>query len=242
MLDGWLAEVTRQFLAEHCARPASVDSHCAAADSGALLDAAGLVVLRQERVQILLAVEDALQRVADVAARIVPSFLQVVMIVSASAARRALSSWPRKSHVLRSKTQVLRIAFYFVIGQLHQQVVESASIAVLLVGCSAGLAEEPIWVLASPTAVFHASSSATSGTLSRLRRATRCSTVSLARFVRLDVEDLGIAAPLRARDDRRSRSARRARADRARCAVALGPARSTQLFVGEPSHMALASL
>lgn len=38
-------------------------------------DAAGLVVLRQERVQILLAIEDAFQRIADVAARIVTKLL-----------------------------------------------------------------------------------------------------------------------------------------------------------------------
>ena len=61
------------------------------------------VRLRQESREILLAGEDLGERLAQVTARLDAHLLHVVSSVSASAVRRAESSWPMKSQVLRSR-------------------------------------------------------------------------------------------------------------------------------------------
>src|SRR3954467_7529890 len=87
-------------------------------------DAAGLVVLRQEHVQILLAIEDALQRIADVAARI------VTRLLARRDDRRRVRRTP-SARVVAAKEPGFsiqnpgpEIALHFVVGQFHQWVFE----------------------------------------------------------------------------------------------------------------------
>ncbi len=143
------------------------------------------------------------------------------MSVRASAARRALSSWPTKSHVLRFEHPGTKAAFDLVVGQLHERVAqERRQAGPLPIEVAQGLCPERFLGSTSPRRrSSQARSSSTRGALSRSRRSKRCSRLSPRRLdsastwkiLRVELEALDGARVADAEEPRPGR------AGRARC-------------------------